>query len=136
MNKKTKDALKSKIISNTTVDSETNCWEWQVAKDQYGYGAIRFNNEYHVAHRLAYRLFVGPIPKNKVVMHECDNPSCVNPEHLKVGTQAENLRDMALRGRSTKNWKRYTNGRFNVVIKPNARVPQGFYRGQTNTVGV
>ena len=52
-----------------------------------------------LAHRVAYRLYVGPIPTGMCVLHRCDNPSCVNPDHLSVGTRTTNLEDMTTKGR-------------------------------------
>lgn len=66
------------------------CWFWKARTWGGGYGV--FDEGY--AHRWAYKYFVGPIPKNFQVHHKCDNPSCVNPKHLWVGTQQDNMNDM------------------------------------------
>lgn len=71
------------------------CVEWRGYRTQNGYG--RQGTKY--AHREAYRQHVGPIPDGMVVMHSCDNPACVNPSHLTVGTQADNIQDMVTKGR-------------------------------------
>jgi hypothetical protein len=74
------------------------CWEWVAAKDRDGYGQFKGNG--HVrAHRFSYDEFVGPIPEGLQVLHRCDNPSCVNPEHLWVGTNADNMADKCEKGR-------------------------------------
>ena len=75
------------------------CHEWSRARNADGYGYQRWGMKQLRAHRLAYELFVGPIPDGMVVMHDCDNPCCVNPAHLTVGTQQENLRDMHVKDR-------------------------------------
>lgn len=72
-----------------------HCWEWQGQKTPNGYG--RFGGK--MAHRLAHELVNGPIPSGSVVRHKCDNPPCCNPRHLVAGTQAQNMQDMAKRGR-------------------------------------
>ena len=75
------------------------CWEWEASKDRYGYGQIRNGCRLLRAHRVSYELFVGPIPDGLHVRHKCDNPCCVNPNHLEVGTNADNVRDKMERGR-------------------------------------
>ena len=81
------------------VVSPSGCHEWSGARDSNGYGRARAFRKAYFTHRLAYELFVGPIPDGMVVMHDCDNPCCVNPAHLTVGTQQENLRDMHVKDR-------------------------------------
>jgi len=73
------------------------CWIWNHSL-VHGYGLFMGKS----AHRVSYELYKGSIPKNMVVMHTCDNPSCVNPEHLEIGTQSENIADMIKKGRQSK----------------------------------
>lgn len=75
------------------------CWLWQAATDRDGYGLFKLAGRKWRAHRVA-ALLDGRDPRGKVVRHTCDNPSCVNPAHLKVGTQKENMRDRTRRGRN------------------------------------
>lgn len=79
----------------------TPCWTWTLAKNRSGYGIFKSNaiGGRGLAHRLAYELEVGPIPEGMVVCHRCDNPPCCNPDHLFLGTRADNNRDMASKGR-------------------------------------
>lgn len=79
-----------------------DCIEWTGLKDRKGYGRIGVDGSTLAAHRVAYAEFVGPVPDGLVVRHKCDNPPCINPDHLEVGTQADNARDMVERGRSTR----------------------------------
>ncbi len=75
------------------------CWVWTAATvGRAGHGSFR-NGRHVLAHRYAYQAYVGSIPRGQVVRHKCDNPKCVNPDHLELGTQADNMRDMAERGR-------------------------------------
>ena len=72
-----------------------SCWLFTGAKNRYGYGWFKEVN----AHRCAWIIYKGEIPKNMFVLHKCDTPSCVNPDHLFLGTQADNLADMDRKGR-------------------------------------
>ena len=84
-------------------DCASGCWEWTGPRSPCGYGRLHWGGRVRLATHVALDLVGrGAPPRGKVVRHTCDNPSCVNPDHLIVGTQAENARDMAERGRSTK----------------------------------
>ncbi len=81
----------------------TGCILWTGCTNKRGYGVIGSGPPRHkmiVASRISYELFVGPIPETLFVLHRCDNPPCINPVHLLVGTHADNLADMAAKGRS------------------------------------
>ena len=81
--------------TKTNPVSSHECWEWIGFKDGNGYG--RYGRI--LAHRIAYELTLGEIPRGMAVCHKCDNPGCVNPDHLWIGTQADNVRDMLAKGR-------------------------------------
>lgn len=73
--------------------SKTGCWLWIARKDKDGYGLLRIDRRPIGAHRISFRIFNGEIPFGVSVLHSCDNPGCVNPEHLFLGTHTDNVRD-------------------------------------------
>ena len=77
---------------------ENGCWLWTAYRMKNGYGMFRTPARHELAHRASYRLFVG-ILDEKDVMHACDTPACVNPEHLRLGTRRENMQDAKTKGR-------------------------------------
>jgi len=82
------------------INEDTDCWEWTHALNNIGYGMFRWaTNKMRTAHRVSYELHKGPIPNGLFVCHTCDNPKCVNPEHLWVGTRKDNFDDMVSKGR-------------------------------------
>lgn len=92
------DLLKEKLTKMSA--DKGNCREWFRGKSNYGYGITQWNGKLQGAHRLAYMAYKGEIPKGMYVCHSCDNPSCINPDHLFLGTPLANMRDMVRKGRS------------------------------------
>ena len=93
-------ALEVRLRFNT-VESD-GCWEWTAYRNALGYGVIRYAKKTWLAHRLSYTARVGAIPTGILVCHRCDNPACIRPDHLVLGTDLDNNRDMQWRGRANK----------------------------------
>lgn len=81
--------------------SEDECWLWTGGMQGKKYGRFNWAPAANYAHRAAHMFYVGPVAEGMVVLHKCDNPSCVNPKHLLVGTQSDNIRDMMVKGRAS-----------------------------------
>lgn len=83
-------------------EPNSGCWLWTGPVDDSGYGRFRVNGPRMRTHRLSYELHKGPIPKGLFVCHRCDVPGCVNPDHLFLGTCAENIADRDNKDRQVK----------------------------------
>jgi len=88
-----------RFVSKYRVNPVTECWEWTASRNHKGYGFFWTGARVGVAHRVSYELHRGEIPDGLLVMHKCDNRRCVNPEHLLVGSYADNALDAHAKGR-------------------------------------
>jgi hypothetical protein len=101
---------------------DNGCWEWDAAKIHGGYGVIRTGRPHKMvkAHRFAWEWFRGPIPPGLCVCHHCDNPPCVNPSHLFLGNNSDNVRDSMEKGR-------YKNGTLTHCQNGHEYTPENTY---------
>lgn len=106
--------MKAKLESFLLIQANTGCHEFQGALNSSGYGNIRVGNKIVSAHRVAYEVYKGPILKLLHVLHKCNNRKCCNPEHLYLGTHADNMQYKAECGR----------GNFTGSMNGNARLTE------------
>lgn len=92
-------SLLERLLNKIKINEITGCWEWQASVNNIGYGFIRDEGKMRTAHRVSYEQHIGPIPPGKQVLHTCDNPRCINPDHLWVGTIKDNMQDKVKKGR-------------------------------------
>jgi hypothetical protein len=126
---KIKPITRERIEAKVSRIPEAGCWIWMGSTQVRGYGELISNNRKHLAHRASYEAFVGKIPKGMYVCHACDNVSCVNPNHLFLGTQKQNLQDMANKGRSTRGVKNPMAKLDEYAVR---QIREGIKEGQTN----
>jgi hypothetical protein len=113
--------LIQRISESYIEDKETGCWNWQKKLDKKGYGRIRVKDtnskdRMMLAHRASFEVHHGQIPSSTLVCHKCDNPRCVNPSHMFIGTHKDNSDDKINKGRD-----RHATGEENGISKINQK---------------
>jgi hypothetical protein len=99
-----RDEAKEKLLSRSEKDPETGCLVWQGAQSTFGHGHIVINGVQMLTHRLSYELHEEEIADGMQINHKCHNPACINPEHLYMGTQKENVNDAVEEGSYVSNF--------------------------------
>jgi len=102
-----KRSIEQRFMDKVYMEPNSGCWLWTAYLSKSGYGQFHLNDICERAHRASYMMFVGEIPKDDnyvcrtmLVLHKCDVPSCVNPDHLYLGTSQDNSSDMITKGRT------------------------------------
>ena len=96
-------SLRDRLYEKFVPDPNSGCWLWTGAVNHFGYGIIGLGHRsdgIDRAHRVSYRIHKGNTPQGMAVLHSCDVPSCINPNHLRVGTLSENMKDCVSRKRN------------------------------------
>lgn len=120
------------LASRSTRSGE--CLRWDGCANNVGYGHVSINGRHWFVHRLAYEIHVAPIPPGLNVLHSCDTPRCIEPTHLRVGTQADNAQDVVLRHRHARHlapdrvaelYGRFADGESDKAISHAMGLPRG-----------
>lgn len=92
--------LQERFENKISKSQHYGCWMWTAHLSNRGYGQFWVEGKFQLAHRMSYRIYVGEIPSKMCVLHKCDTPACVNPDHLFLGTHKDNMDDRDAKGRA------------------------------------
>lgn len=107
------NSLSERLEGLSIPEPNSGCWIWlgNIYSERKPYGRIDVGGRTQQAHRVSYETYMGRIPKGLQIRHNCDNPSCINPDHMTVGTSQQNVEDRDLRGR-TRQGVKHANSKF------------------------
>lgn len=111
--------------------ADNGCLEWSRRLHKDGYGEISYRRKYWLAHRLAWFLCNGEIPYGMCVCHKCDNPKCIDPSHLFLGTHSQNMNDMKIKGRRKGINSGEQNGRAKLTYEKATEIRELYLLGET-----
>lgn len=106
-----------------SIEPNSGCWLWTASTQRFGYGQFRMNGKTRPAHRASWELHRWPIATDVFLLHVCDVPSCVNPDHLRPGTQRDNMRDMHSKGRARNGTENQTHCHRGHEFTPDNLIP-------------
>lgn len=115
----------------TKFNKSKGCWAWLKGKQNYSYGVFTISGRDYLAHRISWTIFKGEIPVKLQVLHKCDNPPCVNPKHLWLGSQLDNMHDRNIKGRGN-NCHGEKHGRAKLSVK-DVKFIRSIYKTRTVT---
>lgn len=114
-----KESTVQRFWDKVGIQGAENCWVWLASTDRFGRGRFKWNGTTGYAPRFSWELHKAPIPGGLYVLHKCDNPSCVNPDHLFLGTKGDNNRDRQAKGRGAD-----VRGSKNPIAKHDEKIAQ------------
>lgn len=119
------------------VNKTGSCWVWTGGLARGGYGIFMLKSigigkkKFKRAHRYSWEIHFGEIPNQLLVLHKCDNPPCVNPDHLFLGTQTDNVRDLVQKGRHREQTKKFCKNGHELIAENKKKQPNGVNRCKT-----